>query len=203
MVQEGYRFALPPALLGLLVLAAGWTALGIVLLAVAGFVLFFFRDPARQIPDDPTAIVAPADGRVMEIVEEAEQGRPGQRMSIFLSIFDVHVNRVPYTGQIVRIQYRPGKFLNAMRAQASTANEQNVVALETPRGPVVVKQIAGFLARRILCWRQEGERVRTGDKLGMIRFGSRVDLWLPAGANFTVRPGEHVRGGATIVARWD
>jgi phosphatidylserine decarboxylase len=177
MVHEAYRFALPPALLGSLALAAGWNWLGIALLGVASFVLFFFRDPARQIPDDAKAIVAPADGRVMEIVEEVEQGRPGRRMSIFLSIFDVHVNRVPYAGRIVRIQYRSGKFLNAMREQASAVNEQNIVTLETARGPVVVRQIAGF--------------------------GSRVDLWLPADASFTVRPGEHVRGGATIVARWD
>lgn len=203
MVHEAYRFALPPALLGSLALAAGWNWLGIALLGVAGFVLFFFRDPARQIPDDAKAIVAPADGRVMEIVEEVEQGRPGRRMSIFLSIFDVHVNRVPYAGRIVRIQYRSGKFLNAMREQASAVNEQNIVTLETARGPVVVRQIAGFLARRILCWKQEGDLVRTGEKLGMIRFGSRVDLWLPADASFTVRPGEHVRGGATIVARWN
>ncbi|MCL6481673.1 MAG: phosphatidylserine decarboxylase family protein [Firmicutes bacterium] len=203
MVHEGYRFALPPILLGLLALTAGWSGIGTALLAVGGFVLFFFRDPARRIPDDPMAIVAPADGRVMEIVEEDEQGRPGRRMSIFLSIFDVHVNRVPYAGRIVRIQYRPGKFLNAMRARASLENEQNLVLLETPQGPVVVKQIAGFLARRVRCWKREGDRVQTGEKLGMIRFGSRVDLWLPAGARFTVRPGEHVHGGATIVARWD
>lgn len=203
MVKEAWKFALPPLVLALLAIAFGWKLVAAVLAVLAGFVLFFFRDPPREIPADPAAIVAPADGRVMEIVEEAEQGHPGRRMSIFLSVLDVHVNRVPCTGRIGKIEYRPGKFLNAMRARASVENEQNIVRIETQHGPVVVKQIAGFIARRVLCWKQEGQIVQKGDKLGMIRFGSRVDLWLPTGAEFVVRPGQHVAGGASVVARWE
>lgn len=202
MVKEAWKFALPPLALGLLAFAFGWKLVAAVLALLGGFVLFFFRDPQRQIPEDPAAIVAPADGRVMAIVEETEQGHPGRRMSIFLSVLDVHVNRVPCAGRICKIEYRPGKFWNAMRARASVENEQNIVRLETERGPVVVKQIAGFIARRVLCWKQEGEVVQKGDKLGMIRFGSRVDLWLPPEVEFTVRPGQHVAGGSSIVARW-
>ncbi len=202
MVSEVYKFALPPLALALLAFFFGWNLVAAALTLLTGFVIFFFRDPYRRPPDDPAAIVAPADGRVMEIVEEENQSQPGRRMSIFLSVFDVHVNRVPCTGRIRKIEYRPGRFLNAMRARASAENEQNLVRLETPRGPVVVKQIAGFLARRVLCWKQEGDAVQAGDKLGMIRFGSRVDLWLPPEAEFTVRVGEHVAGGSSVVARW-
>lgn len=202
MVREGYKFAVPPLAVGLVLVILGWTWTGAALLLVGAFVLWFFRDPDRAVPSDPALVVSPADGRVTAVVEEANDGRPGRRISIFLSVFDVHVNRVPAAGAIRRIDYRRGKFLNAMRARASAENEQNVLRIETGRGEIEVKQIAGWIARRILCWKREGDAVARGERFGMIRFGSRVDLWLPLEAEILVAPGRHVSGGATPLARW-
>jgi len=202
MVKDGYKFALPLLALGALAFWAGWWWGGLLLVLLAGFVVYFFRDPERLIPTDLEAIVSPADGRVIEVIEEGRNGQAGQRVSIFLSVFDVHVNRVPWAGKIEKMEYRRGRFLAAMRAQASLENEQNVIEFATRRGPVVVKQVAGLIARRILCWKSPGDEVVTGERLGMIRFGSRVDIWLPAGADLLVRRGQHVAGGSTILARW-
>jgi phosphatidylserine decarboxylase len=202
MVKEGYKFALPPLVLGGLALAARWQWPGTALVLAGLFVLYFFRDPDRAVPADPAAVVSPADGRVVEIVEESLEGRRGRRLSVFLSIWDVHVNRAPLAGRIERLEYRPGRFYAALRARASTENEQNVIYLETERGRIVCKQIAGWIARRVLCWKAEGDRVARGERIGMIRFGSRVDLWLPAEAEIAVERGQHVRAGASVLARW-
>jgi phosphatidylserine decarboxylase len=200
--REGLKFGIPPLVLGVLASLAGWRWPALILLVLAAFVFYFFRDPERALPASPSAVVSPADGRVVQIVEESLDGRPGNRISIFLSIFNVHVNRSPVAARIESVDYRPGKFYAAMKARASAENEQNVIRLDTGRGPVVVKQIAGWVARRVLLWKPVGSTLARGERLGMIRFGSRVDLWLPSEARVTVRLGENVRGGASVVAEW-
>jgi phosphatidylserine decarboxylase len=207
MVKEGYKFALPPLAAGALALAAGWnwTAArwtGGLLLFLGAFVLYFFRDPERTPPADPEAVVSPADGHVVEITDEDFEGRAGRRISIFLSVWDVHVNRAPVAGRIRKVEYKPGRFFAALRARASTENEQNVIHLTTDRGDMVFKQIAGAIARRVLCWKAPGDSVGLGERVGMIRFGSRVDVWLPREAEIVAGKGKFVAGGASILARW-
>ena len=202
MVKEGYKFAVAPLGLGVLALALRWNWTGGILVFLAAFILYFFRDPERIVPADPAVVVSPADGRVMEIVDQAMGSRPGRRVSIFLAIWDVHVNRAPLAGRIRKLEYRPGRFLAAMRSRASAENEQNVIHLSTERGEIVLKQIAGWIARRVLCWKAEGDTVTLGERVGMIRFGSRVDIWLPLEAEIVVGPGQHVAGGSSILARW-
>ncbi len=202
MVKDGYKFAALPLVLSVVAFVVHWNWAGGVLLVLGLFVLFFFRDPQRTPPADPKTIVSPADGRVMEIVEEPREEKPGKRISIFLSIFDVHVNRSPVSGKISAIEYRTGKFYAAMRGRASAENEQNAFTVETDHGPVVFKQIAGWIARRILCWKSIGDSVVRGERVGMIRFGSRMDIWLPEPVEILVRPGQHVAAGASALARW-
>ena len=202
MVREGYIFAAVPVVPAVLALAFGWYVLGGILLFLAVFVLYFFRDPERQVPSDPAAVVSPADGRIMEIVEELLGARPGRRISIFLAVWDVHVNRAPCAGRIRKVEHRPGRFFAAMRSRASAENEQNVFHLETDRGEITFKQIAGWIARRVLSWKSAGDRVALGERVGMIRFGSRMDVWLPLDAEIVVRPGQHVAGGSSLLARW-
>jgi len=202
MVADGYKFAAAPLLFGMVALGFHWNWLGGVLLVLGAFVLFFFRDPERTPPSDLELIVSPADGRVMEVVEEARGECPGRRISVFLSIFDVHVNRAPVAGRIAAMEYRKGQFHAAMRGRASEQNEQNVIHVSNERGEVVFKQIAGWVARRILCWKAVGDSVTRGERVGMIRFGSRVDIWLPDQVEILVRPGQHVAGGSSILARW-
>ena len=202
MVRDGYKFALPPLALGILAAAIGWHITGIVLLLLGAFVVSFFRDPKRVPPTDATLVVSPADGRVTVVVKESWEGRPGQRISIFLAIWNVHVSRTPMAGRILRVDYKPGKFYNAMRARASQDNEQNVIHLETERGEIVFKQIAGAIARRVVCWKRPGDTVTLGERIGLIRFGSRMDVWLPEGAEIVAQVGQHVAGGTTVLAKW-
>jgi phosphatidylserine decarboxylase len=202
MVRDGYKFLAPPLALGILAAALGWPGTAGVLLATAAFVASFFRDPERQPPADPAAVVSPADGRVMEVVTEPFEGRPGRRISIFLAVWNVHVNRAPMSGRLERVEYRPGKFHAAMRARASAENEQNVFYLDTGRGIIVFKQIAGWIARRVVSWKSAGDWVKLGERIGLIRFGSRMDLWLPDDAEILVHAGEKVAGGTSVVARW-
>lgn len=202
MVKDGYKFAAPPLTLGIGALLLGWVFAGSLLVVLGVFVAFFFRDPKRTPPSDPNVIVSPADGQVMEIVEELRNAKPGRRISVFLSIFDVHVNRSPVAGRITAIEYRTGKFYAAMRARASAENEQNAFHVSTDRGEVVFKQIAGWIARRIVCWKSVGDPVTRGERVGMIRFGSRMDIWLPEGVEILVRPGQHVAAGSSALARW-
>jgi len=203
MVKEAYKFALPPIVLGLLCLIPGWKWAAGVLVFLGLFVLYFFRDPEREIPTEPGAVVSPADGHVVVIVDEALDGVMGRRVSIFLSIWDVHVQRAPVAGRIASVVYRPGKFHAAWFAHASTENEQNIIAIDTPQGRVVFKQIAGLIARRVLCWKHEGDSVALGERVGMIRFGSRVDIWLPAEAQIVAKQGQMVYGGKSILAKWN
>src|SRR5256885_1989682 len=202
MVKEGLYFGLPPLAVGLLAFALGWRVMGILLVFLAAFVFYFFRDPERVIPAEPGAIVSPADGRVVVVTDEAHDGRPGKRISVFLAIWNVHVNRSPAEGTIVRMNYCPGKFSAAMRECASSENEQNVISLSTPAGEIIFKQIAGLIARRVVCWKKEGDAVRRGERIGLVRFGSRADLWLPRDSDILVKVGDHVKGGSSILARW-
>jgi phosphatidylserine decarboxylase len=174
-------------------------------LAGLGFVFWFFRDPPRMISPDPHLIVAPADGTVVEVRPVTEplflRGE-AQLVAIFLSVFDVHVQRAPVASQIRWVQYQPGQFLDARHPQAGARNEARMIGLETPDGfRCVVRQVAGLIARRIVGWAGEGATLAKGDRLGMIRFGSRVELYLPPGTAITVTVGEHVKGGETILAR--
>src|SRR5436853_2474639 len=168
MVTDGYKFALPPLALGLLAIALRWRIPAAILLFIGVFVLYFFRDPDRVVPADPALIVSPADGRVVAVVDESLDGRPGKRISIFLAIWNVHVNRSPMAGEIHRVEYVPGRFYAAVRARASADNEQNVIHLQTARGEIVFKQIAGVIARRVVCWKAPGDVVSAGERIGLI-----------------------------------
>jgi phosphatidylserine decarboxylase len=202
MVKEGFKFGVPPLLLGAGALAAGWSWAAGLLIFLGLFTFYFFRDPERTPPADPDAVVSPADGRVVVITEEECHGQPGQRISVFLSVWDVHVNRAPFAGTIRKVEYRPGRFFAALRARASEENEQNVFYLDTDRGPLVFKQIAGWIARRVLSWKEAGAPVQTGERIGMIRFGSRMDVWLPREAEVVVKKGQFVSAGSSMLARW-
>jgi phosphatidylserine decarboxylase len=202
MVKEGYYFGLPPLVLSGVAFLAHWIVAAIVLLCLAALVFYFFRDPERVIPGDPDAVVSPADGRVVVVTDEEQAGVPGQRISIFLAIWNVHVNRSPAAGTIRKMEYRPGKFLAAMVARASAENEQNVISLSTASGEMVFKQIAGLIARRVVCWKKAGDMVQRGERIGLVRFGSRVDLWVPRDAQILVALGDHVKGGSSVLARW-
>ena len=202
MVKEGYLFAAGPFVLGGVAMLLRWNAAAAVLFFLTAFILYFFRDPERVIPSEPGSVVSPADGRVVVVTEEAFEGRPGKRISIFLAVWNVHVNRSPLAGRITKLEYKPGRFYAAMRARASAENEQNIIHLSTEAGEIVFKQIAGWIARRVVCWKSMGDVLKRGERIGIVRFGSRVDLWLPADAEILVRPGHHVAGGASVLARW-
>jgi phosphatidylserine decarboxylase len=202
MVKEGYYFGLPPLVLGVAAFLTHWVVVGIILVALALFVFYFFRDPERVIPSEPGALVSPADGRIVVITDEPNKGIPGKRVSIFLAIWNVHVNRSPEAGTITGMEYRPGKFLAAMVARASAENEQNVISLSTATGEMMFKQIAGLIARRVVCWKKSGDVVVRGERIGLVRFGSRVDLWVPRDAEILVKLGDNVKGGSSVLARW-
>jgi phosphatidylserine decarboxylase len=199
MIKDGYWYGLP------LVLVAGGLAgfglywLGGFFLLLALLVLNFFRDPDRKIPAEPEVVVSPADGRVVEIKEETYDGHPGRRVSIFMSPLDVHVNRSPITGTVREVKYRKGAFRIASESRASVENEQNVFTVEGEEGRVVVKQIAGALARRIVFWKHPGDRLERGERVGLIKFGSRVDVVLDLGVELRVKVGDRVRAGSSIV----
>jgi phosphatidylserine decarboxylase len=203
MVKEAYKFAIPPLIAGAACLIPGWKWAAGVLIFLGLFVFYFFRDPEREIPSDPDAVVSPADGHVVAILDEMLDSTMGHRISIFLSIWDVHIQRAPVAGRIADVVYRPGRFYAAFRSAASHENEQNIIYIHTPQGQLVFKQIAGAIARRVLCWKRKGESVARGERMGMIRFGSRVDVWLPMAAEVVVKQGQMVKGGESILAKWN
>ena len=202
MVKEGYYFGLPLLLIGGAAFFLHWRIAAYLLLFLALFVFSFFRDPHRVIPSEPGAIVSPGDGRVVVVQDEDYAGKPGTRVSIFLAVWNVHVNRSPEAGRITKMEYRPGKFLAAMRANASAENEQNIFTLSTDAGELVFKQIAGLIARRVVSWKKAGDIVARGERIGLVRFGSRVDLWVPQQAEILVKVGQHVKGGSSLLASW-
>ncbi len=199
MVRDAFRFLIPLAILTVLCLAAGWLWASAALLAATLFVAWFFRDPLREIPPDSDAVVSPADGKVVQL--KAVEG--GVLLSIFLSIFNVHVNRSPMKGRIAEQAYHPGRFLLAFDERASTQNERLVFTIDDGERRLKFALIAGLVARRIVPWTRQGEAVAKGDKIGLIRFGSRVDVLLPQGCEPIVAKGDRVSGGASVIARWN
>jgi len=200
MVRDGYFYGAAFIAAGLLI---GWFAKpvwALPALLLAFFFLWFFRDPERTIPEDAGAVVSPGDGKVTEASIVKVNGENLARISIFLSVFDVHVNRSPITGIVREIRYQRGKFLNAMNPGSAEHNEQNIVRVEGDGQAVVFKQIAGLLARRIVFHPKQGDRVERGQRVGLIKFGSRVDVLFHAGAQLQVKVGDRVRGGASILA---
>jgi phosphatidylserine decarboxylase len=197
------------AMIALLFLERPWCLLAIVPLVLLLWLISFFRNPPRNIPDDPRAIVAPADGLVVDVTPLAHYdyiGGPAVRIGIFLSIFNVHINRAPLAGRVVELHYHPGEFLNAMRPDSAERNEFMWIGFEQTDSPshrFAVRQISGMLARRIVCNLDSGQTVTRGEVFGMIKLGSRTELILPAEAvEITVQPGVSVRAGSNIVARW-
>lgn len=199
MVRDGIYYAagaLGVAALLWWLLGAGWAAPALLL---GAFCAWFFRDPERVIPDAAGAVVSPADGKVTEVATVHEGGEPRTRISIFLNVFDVHVNRSPVAGTITEVEYRRGRFRNAMGAVSSEENEQNIVTVSSEHGAVVFKQIAGLIARRIVFTKRRGDRVERGERVGLIKFGSRADVLLPAGFAVMVKTGDRVRGGSSVL----
>lgn len=200
MVRDGYYYGIPLIAAGILI---GWlTSLvwAILPFALAFFFLWFFRDPERLIPSDPGAVVSPGDGKVTDVAPVTVENEKQLRISIFLNVFNVHVNRSPITGVIRDVRYQRGKYLNAMNVASAEQNEQNIVAVEGDGQRVVFKQIAGLLARRIVFYSKIGDRLERGQRVGLIKFGSRVDVLLDPSARVNVKIGDHVKGGASILA---
>lgn len=200
MVRDGYFYGAGCVLAaGVIAWLAAWPY-AMPALLLAAFFLQFFRDPERQIPTDPGAVVSPGDGKVTDVSTVTAGGIARTRISIFLSVFDVHVNRSPIGGIIRDVRYQRGKFLNAMGANSAEENEQNIVTVEGEGRTVIFKQIAGLLARRIVFDREVGDTVARGERIGLIKFGSRVDVLLDRDAALQVKPGDRVKGGASILA---
>jgi phosphatidylserine decarboxylase len=202
VAKEGLPYVIIPLLLALVPLYLGFWPLALLLLALAAFMAFFFRDPQRSAPPEPNIIVSPADGRVTRI-ETVDPNNPDSPtvVSIFLSPLDVHINRAPLAGKITNVTYTKGKFLMATNEQASLLNEQNALTIRGEQVTIVCKQIAGVLARRIVCWKKAGDDLALGERFGLIKFSSRTDLILPPNVAVLVRKGMRVRGGATIIGR--
>ncbi|MGC9197540.1 MAG: phosphatidylserine decarboxylase family protein [Acidobacteriaceae bacterium] len=200
MVRDGIYYG--ASLLGvalIVYLGTHWLSLTLIPVLLAAFFLWFFRDPERRIPDGEGLIVSPADGKVddAEWIETPSGSR--FRVSIFLSVVDVHVNRVPISGKVALVEYREGEFLNAMNPESAAMNEQTLIVIEDGESQVSFKQIAGLLARRIVCDLKLGDRVLRGQRMGMIKFGSRVDVLMPADVDVRVKRGDRVKGGSSIL----
>jgi phosphatidylserine decarboxylase len=205
MVRDGIPFVTVPLAIALISAILGfwlvWLWIGSVLfILLAAFMAYFFRDPRRSIPLEPGIIVAPADGKVT-IARQATPQNPDALVSIFLSPLDVHINRAPIEGEIVDISYKKGRFLMATKEASRLVNEQNCLTIVGSDITVKCVQIAGVLARRIVCWKQRGERVKCGEQFGMIKFSSRTDLLMPSNVEVMVTVGTHVKGGETIIGR--
>ena len=197
MTKDAYPFLIPLLFLTALFIWNEVLWLSAVFFILSAFVAYFFRNPKRSIPDDPDVIVSPADGKVIRLERQGDQWN----LSIFLSIFDVHVNRAPIEGTIVRKDYRPGKFRLAFDERASVENEKVTITIEGER-KLTFSLIAGLVARRIRVWKNEGDHVKKGDRIGLIRFGSRVDVSFPPECDIVVTKGDRVYGGSSVLARW-
>jgi len=195
IAKEGHLYILILAGLGLIALLFGFIWVGVVFLIFAGFVIFFFRDPERNFVVKGREILSPADGTIVSIRKDDGQ----DTISIFLSVFNVHVNRAPVGGKITAIQYSKGKFLAAFDQRASRENERNSITIDHDGKPLRFVQIAGLIARRIICWRREGEILSAGERIGLIKFGSRVDVFFPPGSTVRAKMGDKVKAGETVL----
>lgn len=202
VAAEGWVFIGPLALITALLFAFGFRTPGYFVLVLTLFVLFFFRDPERTIPLGDNLVVSPADGKVIVVKDVFEPDYLKQevkQISIFLSVFNVHINRVPLSGTVETVRYNPGKFLVASMDKASLDNEQTAMVISTGKDRILVKQIAGLIARRIVCYAKEGDFVKTGERYGLIRFGSRVDIFLPKDIELMVKVGDRIKGARDII----
>lgn len=201
IVRESIPYIVVPLVVSVAATVFGLWYVGLLFFLVALFMAFFFRDPKRVPPSDPDVVVSPADGRVTRIESPAAEANAPTLISIFLSPFDVHINRSPIPGKIVDVVYSPGKFVMATKEEASLVNEQNALTIQGEKITVVCKQIAGILARRVICWKGKGDHLKLGERFGMIKFSSRTDVLLPANVKVTVSEGDRVRGGITVIGR--
>jgi phosphatidylserine decarboxylase len=202
IAAEGWPFIIPLSIVTGLLFAFGWKNTALVSLVLTLFVLFFFRDPDRTIPEGKGIVVSPADGKVIvikDIYEPAYLKQEVKQISIFLSVFNVHVNRAPIGGAVEVVQYNPGKFHVASVDKASLDNEQTAMLIASGKDKILVKQIAGLIARRIICYAQPGDTIKAGERYGLIRFGSRVDIFLPKTAEIKVKLGDRVRGAQDVI----
>jgi phosphatidylserine decarboxylase len=199
VVRDAYKFFLPFLALGILSVVYGLFYLSAPFFILAAFICFFFRNPERCIPEGKNLIISPADGKIVKIsrINDEEQA-----ISIFLSIFNVHVNRSPIAGELQRVEYKRGKFKAAFEDEASKVNEQNILTIAGQDIRIVVRQIAGLIARRVVCWKKPGDPVARGELFGLIRFGSRVDIVLPADSKIRVQLGDKVKGGSSILGEY-
>ncbi len=203
IAKEGISFLIPSILVTIFFGLMGWDILLFLGIIISVFIVFFFRNPSRTIPPAKDAIVAPADGRIVEINQCEEKDFLKDRtlkLSIFMSLFDVHINRAPTSGKVIEIKHRPGRFMMANMDKSSQLNEQNAILIETDDNmKILLVQVAGFIARRIVCYLNPGDILRKGEIFGMIQFGSRIDLYLPIRFKPAVRLGDHVKGGESII----
>jgi phosphatidylserine decarboxylase len=200
MVRDAYRFILPVLSLGILLALLKLLYLAAPFILLSIFIAYFFRNPNRRIPDGKNLVVSPADGKVVKIVYPPDGG--DQTISIFLNIFNVHVNRSPIAGDLKELEYKRGKFKAAFEDEASRVNEQNVITIIGTDIKVVVRQIAGLIARRVICWKKPGHCLERGEIFGLIRFGSRVDVVMPKNVRVLVKVGDRVRGGTSILGEY-
>ncbi|HID96628.1 MAG TPA: phosphatidylserine decarboxylase family protein [Thermodesulfobacteriaceae bacterium] len=205
VAREGVPFILISALAAVIFALLNWEISAVTALAVTAFVLYFFRDPERIVPCEPGLVLSPADGRIIEIADSSDaslQGDSVRRISIFMNVFNVHVNRAPISGTVEQISYSSGSFFPADKKKAMLKNEQNALLLKGGDGfQVTVIQIAGLVARRIVCWAETGDNIRQGRRFGMIRFGSRLDVYIPDDAEILVHKGQKVQAGQSVLAR--
>lgn len=202
IARQGIPYILIPAAAAVISVFLTYWYIAAVFLVVTAFMAFFFRDPDRQLPAEPDIVVAPADGRVTRVRRvEPERDDSPTLISIFLSPLDVHINRSPIAGEVVDVTYKKGKYLMATNENSSLVNEQNALTIEGDKITVVCKQIAGILARRIVCWSKKGDRVALGERIGLIKFSSRTDVVLPHRVEVVIEEGKHVQGGTTIIGR--
>jgi len=202
---EGVPFIGFSAFLSLVFAQIGWDFWAVIMLLITAFVLYFFRDPERIIPNESDLVVSPADGKVIEIVEGSEgalqEEGPLWRISIFMNLFNCHVNRAPISGKILKISYKPGRFFAADKKKALIQNEKSAMLIEDDKGRLLtVVQVAGLVARRIVCRAQVGDQVKQGQRYGMIRFGSRLDVYISKRAKIVVKEGEKVKAGESVLA---
>jgi phosphatidylserine decarboxylase len=200
MVRDAYKFVLPALALGILLAFFKLPFLAAPFILLSIFIAYFFRNPDRKIPDGKNLVVSPADGKVVKIFRPPNGG--DQTISIFLNIFNVHVNRSPISGELKSLEYKRGKFKAAFEEEASRVNEQNVLTISGEGIQVVVRQIAGLIARRVICWKKPGYSLERGEIFGLIRFGSRVDIVIPENVKVLAKVGDRVRGGTSILGEY-